>query len=316
MLEELCARNVRAYLRYETQRGRKLESRVRFLGLHKNRLLIDVPMLSGRPIFIPKDEKIRLFYVWQEQRFAFTASIIGRAKWEEAGTVKLDALLVSQPRRIERAQRRGCYRLSIAKMSTCILRLWPVETDDEALAREMCEEFDEGQSRDDETSTTLTGPAPQQAEADAPGNRGPGLPANPPEEQVQVNTNASIPDDGQEADAELPAPEPPPPVYIEGRLANISETGCGAVFEHQDAARLEPNSLYRAVFELPGLQETFDLVTELRWKGPHPAGDRIMAGMAWQLDPQDRDHRLVQSTIGRFIAEAQREALRRAKTDK
>ncbi len=118
--------------------------------------------------------------------------------------------------------------------------------------------------------------------------------------------------DGEVSDAGTEVPTTPP--GIKGRMMNLSETGCGMVFEKTEARRFPINALYRACFVLPGDPEPFDFVGQIRWSRDHPAGDRIMVGIAWQLDPTEREHASIQTRLAKFIATEQREALRRART--
>jgi c-di-GMP-binding flagellar brake protein YcgR len=98
-------------------------------------------------------------------------------------------------------------------------------------------------------------------------------------------------------------------------MLNLSETGCGAVFEKDEAPPFERGHLYYTTFSLPDDPEPFAITTEIRRTQDHPAGDRVMAGMAWQLDPRSRPDRAIQTRIARFITHEQREALRRARAE-
>ena len=97
-----------------------------------------------------------------------------------------------------------------------------------------------------------------------------------------------------------------------GRMLNLSETGCCAAFDRCRLHPLKTGDLYRACFSLPNDRQPFQIVAEIHWNRIHPAGDRIMVGMAWQLDPADRAHRIIQKRIARFITTQQRETLHRA----
>lgn len=100
---------------------------------------------------------------------------------------------------------------------------------------------------------------------------------------------------------------------VRGRMMNLSETGCGIVFEKSEARRFSVRAMYRATFSLPGDPTPFDFIGQIRWCRDHPAGDRIVVGLAWQLDPTEREHAAIQARLAKFITAEQREALRRAR---
>ncbi len=95
---------------------------------------------------------------------------------------------------------------------------------------------------------------------------------------------------------EIPLPE----ASHRGRLLNLSETGCCAQFAEDSMATLSAGDLYRARFQL-AIDEPVEVIGEVRWIRSALDGQRIMAGLAWQLDPDVTVHRAVQSRIEEFI---------------
>ena len=113
MLCELCDRNVPGEFTHHPDNGPEVSAKVRFLEVIHDRLLIDFPLVSGRPVRLPEGEVIRVYFVWQEQRFTFMSRVQGRDRFRTGDGPAIPALAIGVLSQIDRAQRRGCYRLSL-----------------------------------------------------------------------------------------------------------------------------------------------------------------------------------------------------------
>jgi len=288
MLSDLCARNQPSELVCNTSAGKKIRAKVRFLHLSGQRLFIDLPIISGRTIMIRPGEVIQLYFLWKGQRFLATSIIQARVRLQEHKTKTLEALAIQYPYEIERAQRRECYRLSLTHLpSAKITFCWAEDLNKDSPPDQLCEK------------PTTTDDTQQEVSSEEISNE---LPATTP------NVIAETPDPDINDQEGSPQLKP-----LQGRMINLSETGCLAVFDKKKAPPFKQGHLYHTTFLLPDFEEPFEMTAEIRWSQKHPAGDRVFAGIVWQLDPKNREQRDIQSTISKFITNEQREALRRAK---
>lgn len=295
MLSDLCARNQPCELVFISSEGARIKAKVRFLHLSGQRLLIDLPLVSGRAVMIRPGEIIQLYFLWKEQRFLATSVIQARTQWQEGKSNALEALAIQYPHEIERAQRRECYRLSLAHLPSATMTLrWAEDLNNGEPPEKLWDETPTKTSQDQqEESCEETSPrSSEEPSAEASGHPQEETPEAPAEE------------------AEIRQLKP-----LQGRMTNLSETGCGAVFEKDEAPPFERGHLYCTTFSLPDDPEPFEMTAEIKWTQDHPAGDRVMAGMAWQLDRTNRTDRAIQTRIARFITHEQREALRRARAE-
>jgi len=234
VLTALCDRNQSGEIIWSSPDGQQLRSRVRFLGLSDDGLLVDSPTIGGRPVRLAAGEAVRLHFLASGQRMAFTSRVRGQSRWTEPGSPDLQAVALELPSEIERAQRRECYRLSVLHLPAVVVRF-------------------------------------------------------------------SSPTDGKR----------PPDRRFDATLMNISETGCGVVIDKQVARGVAVEDPYDVTFALPEVDEEFALPATVRWKKPNAEGDRVLIGVAWQLDPSNRESFLVQRSLARFVIEQQRQMLRR-----
>ena len=132
VLEVLCERNQSGDLMCCPEDGPPVRGRVRFLALSGDTLVIDPPARSGRALCFPVGEMVRVSFLLDGQRMAFTSRVRGRSRRSCAGSSPIDALLVEVPAEIERARRQECYRLSmlhLPRVTACFRPL--AETDEE-----------------------------------------------------------------------------------------------------------------------------------------------------------------------------------------
>lgn len=95
-----------------------------------------------------------------------------------------------------------------------------------------------------------------------------------------------------------------PTSALHGRLLNLSETGCCGVFTEEAARLLAEGQLYTARFRL-ATEATLEVIAEIRWIRPTPGHPCVMAGMAWQLDPDLAAHQRLRTRIERFVVQQQ-----------
>jgi len=291
MLSELCARNRPCQLVFTSSEGTRIKAKVRFLHLSGQRMLIDLPRVSGRAVMIRPGEIIHLYFLWKGQRFVATSIIQARTQWQEGKSNILEVLAIQYPHEIERAQRRDCYRLSLTHLASAAVTLfWAEDLNDGKPPRELWDETPE-----------KTSPGQQEESS----------------EEVSEGSSEETSEETSEGTGDKAAEEAGPRRLkpLQGRMTNLSETGCSAVFEKDNAPPFGRGHRYYATFSLPEDPEPFELTAEIQWSQDHPAGDRVMTGMAWQLDPTNRTHRGIQTRVARFIAHEQREALRRARAE-
>jgi len=231
MLSDLCARNQPCELVFISSEGARIKAKVRFLHLSGRRILIDLPLVSGRAVMIRPGEIIQLYYLWKGQRFLATSVIQARTQWQEGKSNTLEALAIAYPHEIERAQRRECYRLSLAHLPSATVTLrWADDLNDGEPP---------GKLRD-ETPTKTNQDQQEESRVEAsPRSSG--------------ETSAEASGHPQEGTGEAPAKEAGARQLrsLQGRMTNLSETGCGAVFEKDDAPTFECGHLYYATFSLP-----------------------------------------------------------------
>jgi len=95
-----------------------------------------------------------------------------------------------------------------------------------------------------------------------------------------------------------------PTSALRGRLLNLSETGCCGVFAEEAVQLLVEGQLYTARFRL-ATEAAMEVIAEIRWIRSMPGNQRVMAGMAWQLDPDLAGHRCLRTRIERFVVQQQ-----------
>lgn len=108
--------------------------------------------------------------------------------------------------------------------------------------------------------------------------------------------------------------EGPPDRRFEATLMNISETGCGVTVEKTEAQGVSADDPWDVAFWLPGVEEGLELPGTVRWTNTTAEGDRLLMGVAWQLDPSNREDLLIQRRLSRFVIEQQRQMLRRMRS--
>lgn len=232
ILEEACARNQVGDLVYHAPSDERFRAKVRFLAVSDELLTIDMPVSEGRMLSLRQGDPVTLYLGRDGQRLAFQTSVFGRLMYSIGGAAPVPAVRLMMPERIERSQRRECYRLSTVHM---------------------------------------------------------------------VDANVTI----QPVDAH---PDARP---IQGIMINVSESGCGAVFELSRVRSLEPGDLFNVSFTMPGEPDAFSFTAETHWTQLDEAGARIRVGFSWALDLDRPEHRREQTRLGRSIMAEQRRLLRR-----
>lgn len=120
ILERICERNTPAELLCNPQDGATVRARVRFLTMPAaDRILIDRPGVSNRPLHLPAGTALRLRFVCDDQRLTFGSRCIEETRHQQANQ-EVPALVIAAPTVIERDQRRQCYRVPM------LLRMPPV----------------------------------------------------------------------------------------------------------------------------------------------------------------------------------------------
>jgi len=113
VLERVCERNTPAELLCNPQDGATVRARVRFLIMPADdRILIDRPGVSNRPLHLPPGTPLRLRFVCDEQRLTFGSRSLEETHYQH-GNLEVPALIIAAPDLIERDQRRQCYRVPL-----------------------------------------------------------------------------------------------------------------------------------------------------------------------------------------------------------
>ena len=95
-------------------------------------------------------------------------------------------------------------------------------------------------------------------------------------------------------------------------LVNLSAGGAGLLVPAPDANLLAAGDELFVLFELPDDAEPISLIVEVRHIRDYGSGTDKQIGVSFQPWPSGRDHRRLQQRLRRFVAQVQRERLRRA----
>jgi len=265
MLLDLCAGNRSCELVYRIAPHRKVKSKVRLLAVSDEELITERPVYHGQQVELPCEKDVRFYFFWNDRRYTTVSSVRRSLLWPTGRAGKVPALAVARPCAIEKAWRRGSFRLSMVNLPSAPIALQRIESLD-ALGPQWAEGFCQaGRSDGDVADGCVVDPASMHAR------------------KLGLESSETA---------------------YHGELLNLSDTGCCAVFGRDPAHLLAQGDLFVASFVLGG-DASIQVVAEIRWHGLHPDGERMMAGMAWQLDPDNETHRAIQSRIGRFIMQQQ-----------
>jgi c-di-GMP-binding flagellar brake protein YcgR len=113
MLADLCARNHPAEIDFITDKGNRRLARTRFLADADDGLLIDQPAEKSAPLLLRPGESVMVVYLLEDNRYAFMSSVIRRELFELRLGQRIPALRLRYPSRIDKAQRRDSFRLSV-----------------------------------------------------------------------------------------------------------------------------------------------------------------------------------------------------------
>lgn len=122
ILGSACDRNQSAEFSLHAEGGPPERTKVRLLELRGETLWIDQPFHHGRPMLLRPGSAVSIVFTWGEQRLGFTSSVIERTTWTSSRGQKVPALALQAPATLEKAQRRGCYRLSLVHLPDAIIR--------------------------------------------------------------------------------------------------------------------------------------------------------------------------------------------------
>lgn len=127
MLSELCERNHPAKLTYYSDDDLHYRAKVRFLHRSGDTLLLDIPVVDGRPRSPQPGECVNVDFVWKGQRFTLTCRVRGRDHYTLAGAESVPVLCVDVPQQLEWDQRRECYRLATVHIPSAVIILTPAD---------------------------------------------------------------------------------------------------------------------------------------------------------------------------------------------
>lgn len=122
LVADLCDRNQPGDCEITSPQGEQSYARVRFLQLDSSRLLTDWPTQSGRVLDLREGSSVRVYCAWMGQRYALGSMLAGRVCWSQ-GRVEVPAMALRLPLIVERAQRRGRYRLSLMHVAAVPIEL-------------------------------------------------------------------------------------------------------------------------------------------------------------------------------------------------
>jgi len=265
MLPDLCASAGSCRIVYRVAPDRKLRSTVRLLAVSDESLITEWPHYQNRPAPLAPGEKVRFYFLWQNRRYTAVTTVRKPLRWPTDDGKTMPALSVDYPRSIEKAPLREGFRLSMLHGTPTAITLRWSRILNELTARWIQGDCSVAPS------------------------------------DIAAAHRLAIEEAARGARGDLPDPRV---ACCHGELLNLSESGCCAVFAEVKVHHAATGDLYVAGFQLAG-EKPIHVVAEIRWIRPHPDGRRIMAGMAWQLDPDDAQHRSIRERIERFIARQQ-----------
>ncbi|UCD30590.1 MAG: PilZ domain-containing protein [Planctomycetota bacterium] len=127
ILQDCCSRNCQAELTCTTDSQSTLRAKIRFLELTPHGLILDQPTILGKPLHLQKDESVYVQFTWEQQPFAFVSQVQTRLNWTLNDSITIDALQVVVPQELTQTQRRQCYRLPTAHLSSARVTLHSVD---------------------------------------------------------------------------------------------------------------------------------------------------------------------------------------------
>lgn len=123
IIADACERNLSAHLTFASDERQNARTRVRLLRFDERELLIDHPRLDGKPIRLTAGMVIRLTFVWEKQMLGLSTTVRGRRQIEHGGVAAVPTIVLDPPSRLERIQRRECYRLSVLHLPEIAVEL-------------------------------------------------------------------------------------------------------------------------------------------------------------------------------------------------
>jgi len=137
MLTEMCARNQPAEIDFVTRQGDRRLARTRFFAETEDSLLIDRPMDRSVALPLRPGESVVVYFLLEDSRYAFMASVIGRELFEFRARQRVPALRLSYPKQIYKAQRRDTYRLPVLHLPLSNIK-GEITINDETMKIEGC----------------------------------------------------------------------------------------------------------------------------------------------------------------------------------
>jgi c-di-GMP-binding flagellar brake protein YcgR len=137
ILAHLCERNQSAELVHRPEGGDPMHAKVRFLLVTEHGFWIDQPTKFGRPVLLREADEISLLFLWGDQRLAFSSQVIERGQCVVRDGPRVNGLRVAFPERIEKAQRRSCYRVSMIHYPNAAIQFFRIGESQEAFHASM-----------------------------------------------------------------------------------------------------------------------------------------------------------------------------------
>ena len=250
--------------------------RVRVLGLSENEIIIEQPSALGRSIELHDGVELAVMFAIGQNRWMFRATKLGSHAHQLNSSRELAAMRISMPDNVERCQRRHYYRIETTSLNLPQVEMWPLlDPKSVVVAERACE-----------------------------------IQFNVEFGQTHEIPNCDATDGCMPFDESL-MPEVGPKFIAE--LTNLGGGGLGVRVLSKDAASLGRHKVFWLRFKLPPEMTTPICATGKLTHSHMDSMQHTYGGLAFDFSFNPGHQEFVVDQICRYIADQQREQLKRQK---
>lgn len=261
----------------ETPPAQNVIWRVRLLSITDSEVVVEEPMALGHTFHIETGMEVVAIIAIGQNRWMFRTRNLGHTHVSLNSRVRVAGLRLEMPDDVERCQRRNFYRVSTVGLTLAGVECYPVLDPDTI-------EVAEAANRVEIEAATST--------------------LGPPVIAGRIGRS-------RETSSVMPAVGP----MVHASMMNIGGGGVGLIFEPEDRMSLEGNKLYWLRLKLqPHI--AFPLGVAARIRHTHvDSTQRVYAGLMFEFGGQSAHQKFVVEQLCRYVAQVQREQLKRQSVD-